>query len=392
MVKGDTVFVKSGLYKEIVIPANSGTPDNYITYKAYPGDTAIIDGSNFNATYLQYCDRGIFDIKNKQYINVIGLQIQNSAAGGIMCRYGTSNINIENNNIYNCDATGIGAGYSRDAGVPLATNINAYGNVLDKCSLIHRESLSFRSVDTFSIFDNVVQNTPKEAIDVKSSCSNGAIHNNKVSNAEAVGIYIDAGYTDSLYTSQNNIEVYQNLVTNCKTSIAVASEQGCLGEDIRIFNNVIYDNNTLGEDGIIVASYENSGPIQNILIVNNTIYGKGHRGIYINNLNVNNIYIRNNICSQNTISQIDVNSSSIDTVYLDHNLIDGDSVDYGTDSVSGSPGFMDVTGGDFHLNENSKAIVSGTPVDAPLVDFDGTIRPIGSGFDIGAYEYAESCQ
>ncbi|WP_419658841.1 choice-of-anchor Q domain-containing protein [Desulfosarcina variabilis] len=100
----------------------------------------------------------------------------------------------------------------------------------------------------------------------------------------------------------------------------------------------------------------------------------------------------NNICSQNTISQIDANSSSIDSVYLDHNLIDGDSVDYGTDYVSGSPDFLDATGGDFHLNENSKAIDSGTPVDAPLVDFDETIRPIGIGFDIGAFEYAESCQ
>ncbi len=387
MQAGDTVFIMSGTYEEIVIPSNSGTRNSYITYTSYQEDTVIIDGTHFASTYLKYSDRGIFDIKDKYYINVIGLQVQNSAAGGIMCRYGSSNINIKYNRIYNCNATGIGTGYSRDSDTPLATNIVAQGNILDSCSLTDRESLSFRSIDTFEIFDNTVRNTPKEAIDAKSGCSNGIIHHNFVSNAEAVGIYLDAGIPDSLYLSQNNIQVYQNLVINSKNSIVVSSEAGCLGENIQIFNNVIYDNNTNGQNGILIANFGESGPLQNILIINNTIYSKGHRGIYINNQNVNNIYIRNNICSQNSICQIDVNSSLIDSVYLDHNLIDGYTEDFGNSFVVGNPGFQNSSTSDFQLDISSLAIDNGSANDAPSIDYSGLPRPSGSGFDIGAFEY-----
>ncbi len=77
---GDTVFIKSGIYYKYIIPANSGNAGNYITYTAYPGDEVIIDGNSSTGPgqYLNYSDRGIFDIKDKKYINVIGLVIRNS--------------------------------------------------------------------------------------------------------------------------------------------------------------------------------------------------------------------------------------------------------------------------------------------------------------------------
>lgn len=43
--------------------------------------------------------------------------------------------------------------------------------------------------------------------------------------------------------------------------------------------------------------------------------------------------------------------------------------------------------GDFHVQPGSPAIDHGTSFDAPSTDFDGTHRPQGAGYDIGAYEY-----
>ncbi len=384
---GDTVFITAGIYKEIVIPANSGTENKPITYTAYADDTVIIDGATFSDTYLKYSDRGIFDIKSKSYINVVGLTIRNSNAGGIMCRYGSSHINIKNNTIKNCQATGIGVGYSRE-NFPLATNIVVSGNFVDSCSMVSRESISLRSVDTFEIYNNTVQNTPKEAIDAKSGCSNGKIYKNTISNA-GLGIYIDAGYPDALYSSQNNIHIYQNIVKNSTTSYAVASEEGCLGEDIWFYNNIAYDSISKKGNGFVIANFGigGGGPLKNIFIINNTIYNKGHRGIYINNLNVRDIVIRNNICSQNYISQIDVKSALLDSVTLENNLIDGVNVDDGNFPVLGNPKFVNPDVGDFHLLKDSPAIDKGTSINTPKKDFDDTVRPSGAGYDIGVYEY-----
>ncbi len=387
---GDTVFITKGIYKEIVIPANSGTENKYITYTAYADDTVIIDGATFSDTYLKYSDRGIFDIKSKSYINVVGLTIRNSNGGGIMCRYGSSHINIKNNTIKNCQATGIGVGYSRE-NFPLASNVVVSGNFVDSCSMVSRESISFRSVAKFEIYNNTVQNTPKEAIDAKSGCSNGKIYKNTISNA-GLGIYIDAGYPDALYSSQNNIHIYQNIVKNSTTSYAVASEEGCLGKDIWFYNNIAYDSISKQGNGFVIANFGtvSGGPLKNIFIINNTIYNKGHRGIYINNLNVRNIFIRNNICSQNYISQIDVKSALIENVTLENNLIDGANVDDGNFPVFGNPKFVNANIGVFHLLKDSPAIDNGTSVDAPKNDFDETVRPSGGAYDIGSYEYISS--
>lgn len=43
--------------------------------------------------------------------------------------------------------------------------------------------------------------------------------------------------------------------------------------------------------------------------------------------------------------------------------------------------------GDFRLTEGSLAIDNGSSEAAPGLDFEGTLRPSGSGYDIGAYEY-----
>lgn len=43
---GDKVYIKTGTYRELVKPENSGTAENPITYEVYPGDSVVINGSD----------------------------------------------------------------------------------------------------------------------------------------------------------------------------------------------------------------------------------------------------------------------------------------------------------------------------------------------------------
>jgi hypothetical protein len=52
-----------------------------------------------------------------------------------------------------------------------------------------------------------------------------------------------------------------------------------------------------------------------------------------------------------------------------------------------NPQFVDPGANDFHLLPDSPAIDAGIMLDSVDDDFDGFPRPLGSGFDIGAYEY-----
>ncbi len=51
-----------------------------------------------------------------------------------------------------------------------------------------------------------------------------------------------------------------------------------------------------------------------------------------------------------------------------------------------NPLFVDATNNDFHLQVWSPAIDAGSILADVNDDFDGNYRPLGEGFDIGAYE------
>ncbi|MCB0397200.1 MAG: T9SS type A sorting domain-containing protein [Flavobacteriales bacterium] len=59
----------------------------------------------------------------------------------------------------------------------------------------------------------------------------------------------------------------------------------------------------------------------------------------------------------------------------------------GTGNMTSNPMFVNESTGDFHIQAGSPCIDNG--IEAPFVeeDFDGEVRPYGSGYDIGAFEY-----
>ncbi len=101
-----------------------------------------------------------------------------------------------------------------------------------------------------------------------------------------------------------------------------------------------------------------------------------------------NIGITNTIIASYTIGIENVGGD----VYEDYNLFHGNTqnlsgtVTGGTHDVFGNPNFANPALGNYHVISPSAAIDVG--VNAGITaDLDGIHRPVGAGFDIGAYEY-----
>lgn len=384
LTAGDSVFIRQGTYYERVVPANSGTSGSRITYAAYPGEQATVDGSSVTIPGEW---GGLFEISGLSYITVSDLRVINAGSAdnhsGILIE-SANNVIIQNCYTYNTVSSGIAVWES--------SNIVLEGNEVQlACNDGEQECITVATTDQFQISNNEIHHSGPgsiggEGIDVKDGSHTGTVYGNTVHHINRLGIYVDA-WDKSTYS----IDIYSNEVYDCADDgFAIASEAGGLLSDISIYNNLAYNNDN---SGLTIASWGEpvgSHPISDVLIINNTFCyngtGEWGVGISVENLNADNITIRNNILSQNVYAQILVEEVGEDFV-VDHNLFDGTGDPYGSDYIEDDPLFFDPLNSNFHIQGTSPAVDSGSSTDAPDSDFDGNQRPQGSGYDMGAYEY-----
>ena len=383
LAPGDTVYIMAGTYREQVVPEDSGTEGNLVTYAAFPGDEAVIDGEGIAVEEWG----GLVQLRDLSYIRITGLRVRNSSGAGIHAS-GCSAILIDANTTYNTVSSGVGVWNS--------TSIIVEGNDVGlACNDGSQECITVAGSDSFEIrYNHVHDGGPGsnggEGIDAKHG-SNGKVYGNIVHGINRLGIYVDAWDTHTF-----NIEVYGNIsYDNQANGYAVAAENGGLLENIRVYNNIAYHNLHVG---LTVAGWGVDGvghPMRDIFIVNNTFFENGEAwggGISVDNPEAENVVVRNNIVAGNlSFSIASDGGPPAEEVTVDHNLIDGFR-DYpgeirGTDAVEASPAFVDPAAADFHLLESSPAVDSASADGAPAFDFDGGARPQGEGFDIGAFEY-----
>ena len=383
---GDTVYIREGIYNEIVTVQNSGGGvDDYITFASYPRETATLDGAGLGVGK----SAAVFNIGYKSYIKVSGLRVVNSTGAGIKA-FHSSHLVFEDNYTRDTYSSGIGVWYSSSIVVDGNTVVNARCVSLEEGG--HEEFITLGGVTDFRVSNNEAYYEGMEGyfgaigIDVKEPGGNGEVYGNYLHDIKQdSGIYIDAW--DGLIS---DVKIYNNRVHRCRNGVVLGSERGGTVRNVKVYNNVL---SWLGWTGVLVHRPPAGGSRENVAILNNTVYGStsnGGAGIYIQSTDVVNVVVRNNIVAFGPKCVGQIRATSMENVVADHNLV-YDPVNFTDEEVPGSieadPKFVDPLGNDFHLLPGSPALDSGSSDGAPDRDFDGTLRPQGTGYDIGAYEY-----
>ena len=447
---GSTVNVRGGTYEERVTINVSGDANRgYVTFRSYPGETAILDGEHFTPAGRS----GMLVIHNKSWVRIERLEIRNYRTAehrltpmGISVTGAGTHIELLKNNVHHIeqnfqgrDAPGRGgngfgiAVYGTDAKAPIS-DLVIDGNEVHHLKTGSSESLVVNgNVTNFRITHNVVHDNNNIGIDIigferaapdpaVDQARDGVVSGNLVYNITSRGnpAYGDDQSSDGIYVDGGTrVVIEQNIIHHVDFGIELASEhRGRTTSYITARNNLIYACNTAG---ISIGGYgAERGGTDHCTVVNNTLYGNDTAGTgsgefqmqfnMTNNVFENNVVYAGNRCLM-TASKSGVVDAKTPTVTLDYNLYYCDASPAastwgwfpaslkgfdkyvqaaGNDRHSrfSDPRFAGASTNDFHLKEDSPAIAGGLSAGLALgeQDLDGAPRVRGGSIDIGCYQ------
>ena len=446
---GSVVLVRGGIYEELVsINASGNASDGFITFKSYPGETAILDATHFTPSGRQ----GILTIHNQSYVRIQGFEIRNFhtaehrlAPLGIDIHGTGSHIELLKNNVHHIEQTFSGrdkpgsggnafgiAVYGTDGKTPI-TDLIIDGNEVHHLQTGSSESLVVNgNVTNFRITHNVVHDNNNIGIDVigfertapdpaVDQARDGVVSGNLVYNITSKGnpAYRDEENSDGIYVDGGTrILIEQNIMHDVDFGIELASEHKDRATSyITARNNLIYHAHTAG---VSIGGYApERGHTDHCTVANNTLYENDTSatgsGEFQMQWNMADDIFENNIVYAGAKCLISVNKSQADkskaSVIVDHNLYycasgapastwtGASATVIGFDKyveASGNdrhssfndPHFVDAAKGDFHLRSDSPALAAGTIERVPVgeLDLEGSPRVRSAKVDIGCYE------
>jgi hypothetical protein len=270
---GDEVIVHAGTYAPVYIGANGNT-NALIWVHAAPEEAVLIDGSSITG------DQSLVTVYGR-FIRFEGFEVANNAIDGGFYIVGSDN-QIVNNNVHDCQTTGINA----DVG-SLRTWIG--GNTVYFCSKQNQFPPHRRWAGGITMYapysvasNNTVYNNWGEGLDAYDGCYSCRIMDNTLWDNYAVNIYVD---------SSSKVEVAYN-VGYCtgdprfnydasgKLPNGISTAQEVSGKFID--GNVFHHNLDVGcRRGFNFWDESGYGGLTNAQIYNNTWVNENHRNIEI---------------------------------------------------------------------------------------------------------------
>ena len=380
---GDTLILHGGTYTQtcrraITVNGNAANP---ITIRAADGEVPILTrpagpGNSYNQNNIE--------IANSSYLIIRGLRFK---GGDIAVRFmGGHHITFEDNEVYEPanNALALNSG-NTDSFLIRRNHIHHTGLLDSALGTTEGEGMYVGCNSAACIASNhVIENNyihdlrgtsggGNDGIEVKVGSHSNIIRDNVIHNT-TIGTRYPCIFVYGGGAAQNIVE--GNALWNCGEAIQVVS-------DAVVRNNLILNSDV----GITAAPHAQVSQVDNVSIVNNTIYGHDPC-LYIRWSGAPNMLLANNAvyCGSNTaVDAGGLSGATVKSNYVE-GALSGAAIDNDRFFAGGSAAaaFVNPAGLDFWPKPGSILIGKGNATHAPALDFNAFAR--NPAFDVGAYE------
>ena len=359
---GDVVTVEDGMYQGIACDGVSGTAAAPISFRSRNRWGAKINTATSGST------EDFVQLSSCSFITIDGFEVSGAPRSGIA---------ILGNQDDGSDARGV-----------IIQNCYSHDNGGTSSAGRHDGIFSGFALD-LTIQDNRIDTTGEHGIYVSNAADNPSILRNDISNTGNNCIQINADLSTGGDGLISNWRIEGNTVRNCKGS-AGFNLDGAIRGVAR--NNVIFN---AAKAGITLFQGDGAEASHDNLIVNNTVYDPtGSRAAIQVAAGANNNVIFNNIfVSQAAAFEV----QTVTGLMHDYNLVSSytgtTAAAHEATPAAAAALFVDAAGGDLRLADLTPAVAvdQGTAsfggMSAPATDLLGAPRPVGAGYDVGAYEF-----
>ncbi len=378
VVPGDTILLNGGTYVGARIE-RSGTADSWITLASAPGADVLVNAPGPD---------------NKHESN---LEFETWEGDEIVAFWLVEGLEVADAPNWGIDMRGNEEKHSHDF-------IISGNRVHDNGHEDGKSGIFAAFVDDILVEDNESYGNGEHGIYLSNSGDRFVVRGNRLHDNNNCGLHING----DLESGEDGI-ISEGLIEN--NSIYENGDGGCSGinldgvTDTVVRNNLLYQNHAGG-----ISIFQENGAVcsQNIQVLNNTIVQAedGRWAINISDDECINNKIFNNIILtlHEWRGSIVIPSTGINGFESDYNVImdrfsadDDNSVislsewqalGYDANSVIATPDELFASAGEYHLLTGSPAVDAGMTLPGVETDLEGTPRPQGAAYDIGAYEYA----